>query len=117
MYLKGFSYFSGMVVGLVLDENVDVLQADAVACVPDMGEDRRLTIPTSMVFESGAHGASCFADIEVVAGVARDLVDYSTFVTQEAFVFGFDQHGTQRVVGFVINLDTVLFVDALQFFR
>ena len=69
MYLKGFSYFSRVVVRLVLDEDVDVLQADAVACVPDMGEDRRLTVPTSVVFESGAYGASCFADVEVVAAV------------------------------------------------
>ena len=55
VYLKGFSYFSGVVVGLVLDEDVDVLQADVVACVPDMGKDCRLTVPTSMVFESGAY--------------------------------------------------------------
>ena len=117
MYLKGFSYFSGVVMGLVLDEDVDVLQADVVACVPNMGKDCRLTVPTSMVFESGAHGASCFADVEVVAGVAGDLVDYSTFVTKETLVFRSDQHGSQRVVGLVVNIDAVLFVNALQFFR
>ena len=69
-----------------------------------------------MLLESGSHLTRGFTYIGVITGIAGYVVHYPTLVLNGGGVFGPNQEGAEGVHWLVINVDSMVFENPLEFF-